>query len=110
MRHSIFRPAGQGMLAISLMLLVFPASYADNDRPTDRQCLDAYMTSPAVASCESGVGDAGETNIFVNYENLCAIADTCPTSEGSPRRSNIKVTVEQASDVENCDGVLKLSC
>ena len=104
MKHSIFHPAWQGVLAVSLMLFVVPVSYADDGPPTAEQCLDAFMQSPAAPSCESGTG---QTDVAVSSEGLCEITDTCPTREGQPQRSSITVSVEHAVFVSNCNGRLQ---
>lgn len=107
MKHSIFSPAWKGVLVFPLMLFVAPTSYADEHKSKAEQCFDAYMQSPAAPSCESS---QSQTNVFINYEGMCEIADTCPTPEGQPRRSNITVSIDKADQVKNCDGVLKLLC
>ena len=94
-------------LAIALMLFVIPTLYADDDNPAAQQCFDAYMESPAAPSCESGLG---QTDVFVDLDGVCEISDTCPTHDGQPTRSSIRVPVDDASQVQNCDGILKLVC
>ena len=109
MKHSILCPAWYGALAIALMVFVVPISYAD--KPTDRQCLDAYLDSKAASSCEgSKTGTPPySVNVFVNRDGKCVLADTCPTEEGEPWRSYIIVKVDYAADLINCNGVLKLA-
>ena len=107
MENLLFRPVLRGVIAISLTMFFVPVSSAGDNNTTAQQCFDAFMQSPAASSCESS---QSQTNIFVNNDGECEIADTCPTLDGQPRRSNITVSVAKASHVENCDGVLKLHC
>lgn len=101
MNYAIPRPAWLGVLAISLMLFAIPTSYAT----TYNDCFNAYDDSDAYDEC-----DTTYLNIFVNSDDKCEIAATCPKDDGTNWRSGITVTVDEADDVENCDGVLSLSC
>ena len=111
MEHLISRPTWQGVLAVSLMLFVFPASYADSDKPTDEQCLDAYLKSPAAASCSQGIAQFFRPHAAVHPKNnKCLISDSCPGPINQAQPNRVEVTLEQASHLNNCDGILKLSC
>ena len=61
------------------------------------------MKSPAAASCES---DTDKTFVIVNAEGLCEISDTCPKHSGQPSLSMVKVPLDEASHVVNCNGKL----
>ena len=110
MKRLILFLAWQRALIVSLILFVASTSYAIEDQPTARLCLDAYLRSEAASVCDGGKG--GDTppsvNVFVNFEGKCALADDCPKEDGTSSRSKITVELDYADELVNCNGVLKL--
>lgn len=70
---------------------------------TQQDCLDEYDESDAADECTGGTS----INMFVDNDDNCNLADTCPKDDGTDRRTNYTGPKDDLDDLVNCDGVLK---
>ena len=71
---------------------------------TQQDCLDEYGESDASSSC---LGGSTHLNMFVDANDNCNVADTCPKDDGTNRRTNYTGPKDDLDDLVVCDGELK---
>ena len=85
--------------ALAFAFLAGPQVHA----ATFQGCLDEYAESNASDECDGGTS----INMFVDNNDECNLADTCPKDDGTKRRTNYTGPEGDLDDLENCDGELK---
>ena len=71
---------------------------------TYQSCTDEYNESDASSEC---IGGSTHFNMYVDSNDNCNVADSCPKNDGTYRRTNYSGPEDDMDDLVVCNGVLK---